>query len=649
MMRTWEQRIVHIMHNMRIGMKSKYFSRFLRGSRGFTLSELAVVLVVVGILASIAVPAYLGSRNESFDKAAQGSIDVVLRAAKIHYQTYGDFSEGSSTQCGDSAVLAADLQKLEPGIDIISGTVASNNPREVSVQAVNTWNSGNESLGCQAIYAVALSASGSCWAARFTVEGKYLAAGSVSPIVLANETNTNNSEIVPLANTPVNALAYGLLKPETSGANGTDVNGLAQIAAACKAKTHSTGVVTVSGSYIAPSQFYSTWRDVVPGGTPTNEAGPGFSLSSSSESVVQNAAMTGYTITPTGTPIVSFSISPAAPTGTTFSTTTGLLSGTPTTVQIATVYTITSTNTIGTATATFTLTVTVAAPGTPIVEVIPSNTQAFVVVSAGTGGTPSSYTVSASPQVSGVTRTCTVTGSSGECIVAGLTNGVAYTFTATASNAVSTSTASTASASVTPDVSCAEGGVCTSRDSTGPGGGTVFYYSATAFTSTGSACGTDCHYLEAASTSGTAAWTDITRAFSGTANHNSLITGADGAAIGTGYQNTLDIIAQSGNEGEASAAGLARAYRGPSNLSDWFLPSYYELNEMCKYAKGLGQAPGNTLCSGRGDPISGFDRVMYRSSTEGDKDFSLTVDFYWGGGHSFLKQYSIWVRPVRAF
>jgi hypothetical protein len=177
----------------------------------------------------------------------------------------------------------------------------------------------------------------------------------------------------------------------------------------------------------------------------------------------------------------------------------------------------------------------------------------------------------------------------------------------------------------------------------------VFYYSSVAFTSTGSACGTSCHYLEAASTSGTAAWTDTTRAFSGTANHNSLITGADGTAIGTGYQNTLDIIAQSGNEGEASAAGIARAFRGPSNLSDWFLPSYYELNEMCKYAKGLGQAAGNTICSGRGDPISGFDRVMYRSSSEVDKDFSLTIDFYWGGGHQFLKQYGIMVRPVRAF
>jgi len=88
-------------------------------------------------------------------------------------------------------------------------------------------------------------------------------------------------------------------------------------------------------------------------------AAPAFSLSSSSESKAQNTAIAGYTITSTGGAIASYAISPSAPTGLTFSTSTGLLSGTPTTVQSATAYTITATNTTSTATRTFTLTVTV--------------------------------------------------------------------------------------------------------------------------------------------------------------------------------------------------------------------------------------------------------------------------------------------------
>ena len=42
---------------------------------------------------------------------------------------------------------------------------------------------------------------------------------------------------------------------------------------------------------------------------------------------------------------------------------------------------------------------------------------------------------------------------------------------------------------------CWESQSCALGDS-GPGGGTIFYYSATAFTETGTACASSCHYLE---------------------------------------------------------------------------------------------------------------------------------------------------------
>jgi len=93
----------------------------------------------------------------------------------------------------------------------------------------------------------------------------------------------------------------------------------------------------------------------------------------------------------------------------------------------------------------------VVVPGTPATPTgVSGNTQVTVSVTAGSGGTPTSYTVSASPQVSGVTRTCTVTGASGSCVVTGLTNGTAYTFTTTATNSAGTSSSSTASSAVTP-------------------------------------------------------------------------------------------------------------------------------------------------------------------------------------------------------
>jgi hypothetical protein len=87
-------------------------------------------------------------------------------------------------------------------------------------------------------------------------------------------------------------------------------------------------------------------------------AAPAFTISSIAETKTANNALTGYAITSTGGAIASYAISPAAPAGTNFNTTTGLLSGTPTTAQSATAYAITATNASGSATQTFTLTVT---------------------------------------------------------------------------------------------------------------------------------------------------------------------------------------------------------------------------------------------------------------------------------------------------
>ena len=110
--------------------------------------------------------------------------------------------------------------------------------------------------GCQGFYAVVLSSSGSCWAARIILEGKFLASGSVSPVVVNTQTNTSNSAIVTWSALAVNGNAFGALKPQTSAADGDNTNGLVAIKTACKAKTQSTGIADLSGSYIAPSQFY---------------------------------------------------------------------------------------------------------------------------------------------------------------------------------------------------------------------------------------------------------------------------------------------------------------------------------------------------------------------------------------------------------
>ena len=245
----------------------KAFKTTVKLQKGFTLTELAVAMLVVGILASVAVPSFLGSRNSAYDKEAQQSINVAMNAAMLQYQNQGDFSDANTAQCGDSSQLAADLQKLDPNVDMVAAATASTNSRTVSVTAKQTWNSNAELLGCQAFFATALSSSGTCWIGRFTVEGKFFLAGSVSPIQMAPALNTQNAAITTWTLLQANGAAYAQIRAGTNAADGNNLPTLALVQSNCKASTQSTGLVFgqtgfVTAYYAQPSEFYSSWRDV---------------------------------------------------------------------------------------------------------------------------------------------------------------------------------------------------------------------------------------------------------------------------------------------------------------------------------------------------------------------------------------------------
>lgn len=168
-----------------------------------------------------------------------------------------------------------------------------------------------------------------------------------------------------------------------------------------------------------------------------------------------------------------------------------------------------------------------------------------------------------------------------------------------------------------PPLTCASGGTCAIGD-TGPGGGIVFYVAGGTFTSTGSDCGSNCKYLEAAPNdqSSSSNWCDVTLTL--------LSVGA--SAIGSGMSNTstADATCSSG------AIQLAADYIN-SGKSDWHLPSKDELNEM--YLQNA---------------VVGLVGNLYWSSTERFY-FDAWAQFdnlFQDGKHKNLATY---VRAVRAF
>jgi type IV pilus assembly protein PilA len=53
--------------------------------RGFTLIELMVVVLIIGLLIAIALPTYLGARSRAVNKATMSDLRTALAASKVHF------------------------------------------------------------------------------------------------------------------------------------------------------------------------------------------------------------------------------------------------------------------------------------------------------------------------------------------------------------------------------------------------------------------------------------------------------------------------------------------------------------------------------------------------------------------------------------
>jgi type IV pilus assembly protein PilA len=90
-------------------MEESYMLERLRrrkGQEGFTLIELLVVVIIIGLLAAIAIPAFLGQRNKANDAAAKS----LVRNGATAMEAY--FSDGNTYLGADATKLAA----IEPNI-----------------------------------------------------------------------------------------------------------------------------------------------------------------------------------------------------------------------------------------------------------------------------------------------------------------------------------------------------------------------------------------------------------------------------------------------------------------------------------------------------------------------------------------------------